>query len=61
MKSLKVLAIVALGSVLFTSCSTKYGCPYNTLNETEIKTVPVEKAVPAQRSTDVYNTVAVAR
>ncbi len=62
MKNLKAILIATLGMFLFASCSNQYGCPYNTLNETEIDNiVPTEKTIPAQRNTAVGTTVAVAR
>lgn len=58
MKNLKMVLTVALGVFLFSSCSTGYGCPYNTLNDTEVNPEKVESVTPAK---DELITVAIAR
>lgn len=62
MKSLQAIVIVALGLVLFSSCARGYGCPYNTLNETETKTTaPVDKVIPQEAITTTEISLATAR
>ncbi len=61
MKSLQAIVIVALGLVLFSSCARGYGCPYNTLNETETKTTPVDKVIPEEAITTTEISLATAR
>ena len=61
MKNLKFALIVTLGSLFFASCTTKYGCPYNTFQETEIQSEKAERTLPVPRTSTVVETVAVAR
>ncbi|MFT4665174.1 MAG: PBP1b-binding outer membrane lipoprotein LpoB [Polaribacter sp.] len=60
MKSLQAIVIVALGLVLFSSCARGYGCPYNSLNETETKTTPVDKVIPEEAITTTEISLATA-
>jgi hypothetical protein len=48
MKTLKVSLAILLGSVLFSSCVSGYGCPYQTLQETNLSLITIETVAATQ-------------
>jgi PBP1b-binding outer membrane lipoprotein LpoB len=56
MKTLKVSLAILLGLVLFSSCVPGYGCPYQTLQETNLR--PAETVATTQTQVPGQSTVA---
>ena len=48
MRNLKIVLVVALGAVLFSSCSRGYGCYYGNLNDQEITPEATHKVIPEE-------------
>lgn len=61
MRNLKMVLVVALGAVLFTSCSKGYGCYYGSLNDQELTPEKTQTVFPKECSSQDTYTVTVAR
>jgi len=60
MRNLKIMLVVALGAVLFSSCSKGYGCFYSNVNDQEISPDVTKDVVTTEPvSQDVYEVQAV--
>jgi len=55
-RNLKIVLVVALGAVLFSSCSNGYGCFYSNLNDQELAPEKTQTVFPKECiSQDTYH------
>ncbi len=57
MRNLKIMLVVALGAVLFSSCSRGYGCYYGSLESQEVNPELNQEVISVEpTSQDTYTT-----
>ena len=61
MKKFKVVLVVALGAVLFSSCSNGYGCYFTNINDQGLAPEVTPKVIPAECTPQETYTTTIAR